>query len=64
MLFEQRAVLQRELAKALALPDEREHLTGLGAEIAGGAPAELESFRRGEITKWAAIIKRARLKAD
>ena len=56
--------LQRELVKALALPDVRERLAGLGAEVAGGTPAELESFRRSELTKWAAIIKRAGLKAD
>ncbi len=56
--------MQREIVKALALPDVRERLTGLGAEVAGGTPAELESFRRSEITKWAAIIKRAGLKAD
>ena len=56
--------MQREIAKALALPDVRERLTGLGAEVAGGTPAELEAFRRSELSKWAAIIKRAGLKAD
>ncbi len=56
--------LQRELVKALALPDVRERLAGLGAEVAGSTPVELESFRRSELTKWAAIIKRAGLKAD
>ena len=56
--------MQREVVKALALPDVRERLAGLGAEIVGGTGAELDSFRRSELTKWAAIIKRAGLKAD
>lgn len=56
--------MHRELVKALALPDVRERLAGLGAEIVGGTPAELEGFRRSEFTKWAAIIKRAGIKAE
>ncbi len=56
--------LQREVVKVLALPDVRERLAGLGAEIVGGTAAELDSFRRAELTKWAVIIKRAGLKAD
>ncbi len=56
--------MQREVVKALALPDVRERLAGLGAEIVGSTAAELDSFRRSELTKWAAIIKRAGLKAD
>ena len=56
--------MQREIVKALALPDVRERLAGLGAEVSGGSPAELESFRRSEFTKWAAIIRRAGLMAD
>lgn len=56
--------MQREVVKALALPDVRERLAGLGAEIAGSTAAELDNFRRSELTKWTAIIKRAGLKAD
>ena len=56
--------MQREVVKVLALPEVRERLAGLGAEIVGGTAAELDSFRRSELTKWAAIIKRAGLKAD
>lgn len=56
--------MQREVVKALALPDVRERMAGLGAEIVGGTPAELDRFRRSELEKWAAIIKRAGLKAD
>ena len=56
--------MQREVVKVLALAEVRERLAGLGAEIVGGTAAELDRFRRSELSKWAAIIKRAGLKAD
>ena len=56
--------MQREVVKALALPDVRERLAGLGAEVVGGTAAELDRFRRSELEKWTAIVKRANLKAD
>ena len=56
--------MQREVVKALALPDVRERLAGLGAEIVGGTPAELERFRRSEFDKWSVIVKRASIRAD
>ena len=56
--------MQREVVKALALPDVRERLAGLGAEIVGGTPAELERFRRSELDKWSVIVKRASIRAD
>ena len=56
--------MQRETARALATPEVRERLAALGAEPVGGTPAELEKFRRSEMEKWAAIIKRAGIKSD
>ncbi len=56
--------MQREVVKALALPDVRERLAGLGAEVVGGTAAELDRFRRSELDKWTAVVKRANLKAD
>ena len=56
--------MQRETARALATPEVRERLASLGAEPVGGTPAELEKFRRTEMEKWAAIIKRAGIKSE
>jgi tripartite-type tricarboxylate transporter receptor subunit TctC len=56
--------MQREVVKALGLPDVRERLASLGAEIVGGTPAELDRFRRSELEKWSAIVKRASIRAD
>ena len=56
--------VQRETARALALPEVRERLLALGAEPVGSTAAELEQFRRAEMVKWAAIIKRAGIKPE
>lgn len=56
--------MQREAAKALALPDVREKLAALGAEPVGGTPAELERLRRADLEKWTGVIKRAGIKLD
>jgi tripartite-type tricarboxylate transporter receptor subunit TctC len=56
--------MQRELVKALALPDVREKLATLGAEPVGGTPAELDRLRRTDIEKWTGVIRRAGIKLD
>ncbi|MBL8383952.1 MAG: tripartite tricarboxylate transporter substrate binding protein [Burkholderiales bacterium] len=56
--------MQSELARALALPDVRERLAGMGAEPVGGMPAELDRTRRAEIAKWTGVIKRAGIRLD
>ncbi|HEY4374981.1 MAG TPA: tripartite tricarboxylate transporter substrate binding protein [Burkholderiales bacterium] len=56
--------LQKAVVKALAQPDVREHLQGLGAEVVGSTPAELDRYRSNEIAKWAVIIKNAGIKVE
>lgn len=56
--------LQKAVVKALAQPDVREHLIGLGAEVVGSTPAELDRYRSNEIAKWAVIIKNAGIKVE
>ena len=56
--------VQREVVRALAVPEVRERLASLGAEPVGSTPAELDKFRRSEMEKWAAIIKRAGIKPE
>ncbi|MBL8379073.1 MAG: tripartite tricarboxylate transporter substrate binding protein [Burkholderiales bacterium] len=58
------ARMQREIARAMGLPEVRERLATLGAEPIASSAVELERFRRAEIEKWAAVIKRAGIKAD
>jgi tripartite-type tricarboxylate transporter receptor subunit TctC len=56
--------LQREVAKALALPDVREKLQGQGFEIVGSTPQEFAGFVAAESDKWGKVIRELGLKAE
>ena len=56
--------ISRDLAAALAHPDVRERLAGMGMELAPGSPAEFERFLRDEINKWSRVAKAANVKAE
>jgi tripartite-type tricarboxylate transporter receptor subunit TctC len=49
--------LNGEINRMLQLPDVRERLAALGAEIVGGTPRELADHIQREIPKWAKVIK-------
>jgi tripartite-type tricarboxylate transporter receptor subunit TctC len=46
-----------ELARILAMPDVREKLAGLGAEVVGGSPEEFAAYIRSEIDKWGQAVR-------
>ena len=56
--------LNREIVKAVQLPDVRERLTSEGAEPAGGSPAEFGAHIKRELARWSQVIKQAKIKAD
>ncbi|HEX6004770.1 MAG TPA: tripartite tricarboxylate transporter substrate-binding protein, partial [Burkholderiales bacterium] len=56
--------LNGEIVKALALPDLRKRLAGLGGEVAGGTSDDFASHLRREIEKWSKLIRTLRLKPD
>lgn len=49
--------LNREINRALQLPDVRERLTSFGTEIAGGTPEALAATIQQEVQKWAKLVK-------
>jgi tripartite-type tricarboxylate transporter receptor subunit TctC len=49
--------LQQEIARILKLPDVRERLISLGTEPVGGTPEQFGEYIRGEIAKWAKVVK-------
>jgi tripartite-type tricarboxylate transporter receptor subunit TctC len=60
------AVVKRmyeELAKALKNPAVAEKLTQQGMEIVGGGPEDLDRFLRGEIARWAIVVRDNKIKA-
>ena len=55
--------MNEELNKALKDPAVAQKLTEQGIEIVGGVPEALDKFLRGEITRWAAVVKENGIKA-
>jgi tripartite-type tricarboxylate transporter receptor subunit TctC len=49
--------LNRDIVGVLALPDLRERLAALGAEVMAGSPAEFADYIASEIPKWAKVVR-------
>jgi tripartite-type tricarboxylate transporter receptor subunit TctC len=58
------SLLNREVNKAIGLPDVRERLTALGTEVAGGSPQDLAAAVANEVDKWAKLVRMRNLKFD
>ncbi len=56
--------LNQEINRILALPDVRERLLQQGLDPAIGSPNQLGALMRGDIPKWARIIKEAGIKPE
>ena len=55
------AKLATETQRILKLPDVRERITGLGADVVGNTPDEFNAFIKSELAKWAKVIKDAKV---
>ena len=55
--------MHEELAKALKVPAVAEKLSAQGMEIVGGSPEEMDRFLKGEIERWAKVVKDNKIKA-
>jgi tripartite-type tricarboxylate transporter receptor subunit TctC len=58
------AKLNAEINKAMASQEFVDHMRLEGAEPIGGTPAQFRAFFRGEIERWAPVVKSAGVKAD
>ena len=56
--------LNREVNRAILLPDVRERLAALGTEAVGGTPEQLAGTIAQELQKWAQLVKARNLKFD
>jgi tripartite-type tricarboxylate transporter receptor subunit TctC len=54
-------LIQREVAKALALPDVAERLKAMSYEGVGSTPEEFDAYFRSELGKFAKIVKDAKI---
>jgi tripartite-type tricarboxylate transporter receptor subunit TctC len=51
--------LNKETVRALQLPDVKERMARLGADVVGNTPAEARRFLQEEVQKWAKTVKAA-----
>lgn len=58
------AKLHGAAVKALRSPDVVQRLSSQGAEPVASSPEEFSAFIRGEIEKWAKVVKAANMRAD
>jgi len=56
--------LQAAIAAALARPDVRDKIAGLGAEPVGNTPAEFAAMQRTESARWQKLAREAAIRAD
>ena len=58
------AKINADTVRAFADAATRDRLLGQGAEVAPGTPEQFASFVKSEMSKWAAVIKRAGIRPD
>lgn len=56
--------LHAEVRRALQLPDVKDRFADLGIDVSQGTPAELASFTRAEIERFAKVIRDTGIRAD
>ena len=56
--------LNQEVLKALALPDVKERLASLGADIVASSPDETSAFFKSEVAKYTKVARAANIRAD
>ena len=56
--------INRDINAAMAMPDVKERLAGVGAEDGGGTAQQFADFMRAERVKWARVVKEANVKVD
>lgn len=56
------ALLNKEIAAVVAIPEVRDRLATLGFEVSSPSPDEFSAFLRAELPKWADVIRTAGIK--
>ena len=58
------ALLQREIAASIEVPDMKERLATLGYEPVGNSPEQCAEVLRSELARWGKLIRAAGIRAD
>jgi tripartite-type tricarboxylate transporter receptor subunit TctC len=58
------ARIQRDIARVVNQPEDRERLVNMGVDIIANTPEEFGAFLRSEIVRYAKVIKDAGIKVE
>jgi len=58
------ARMQKEMARVIQLPDVKQKLLEQGGDTVGSSPEALDRVVKGELRKWAELIRDAKIKLD
>jgi tripartite-type tricarboxylate transporter receptor subunit TctC len=58
------AKLNSDFNRALKLPDMQERMSALGLEPAGGTPEAFAEFVKGDIARWAKVIRESGVRVE
>jgi tripartite-type tricarboxylate transporter receptor subunit TctC len=56
--------LNAEIVKIVRLPDIRERLSSLGADVVGNTPEQFAAFQKADAVKWARVVKESGAKIE
>lgn len=56
--------LHQALVKATTIPEVKERITGLGADLVGNSPAEFGAFLKNELATWSKVVKEVGMRID
>src|SRR5439155_2421840 len=58
------AQMQKEIARVIQLPEVKDKLLEQGGDTVGSTPEQLDKVVKGELRKWAEVIREAKIKVD
>jgi tripartite-type tricarboxylate transporter receptor subunit TctC len=56
--------LYQAIVKAVAIPDVKERVSGLGADLVGNSPDEFREFLKKELATWSKVVKEVGMRID
>jgi len=56
--------LHQAVVKAVAIPEVKERVNGLGADLVGNTPDEFRAFLKNELATWSKVVKEVGMRID
>lgn len=56
--------LHQAIAKSVAIPEVKERVTALGADLAASSPEEFAAFVKKEIATWSGVVKEVGIRVE